>query len=213
MMSNPLMLLRLEQVQKELEISPGQMEELTKLGEGLREEFQGMFSGIRDLPEEERRAKFEEMRGKIEKKVEEITAKANKILLPMQQERLQQIRVQMMGDRALGDDEIAKKLGLTEEQTKKLTAIGEEQQEARRKLFEGLRDVPAEERRERFGQLREQMEEITTKAQEKAKAVLTAKQIEILKKLKGEPFELDRRAMFGGRGGGGRRGGGGDPAP
>jgi len=212
MMANPAMLLASEQIQKELELVPDQIEKLGKLRDEMREEFRGLFSGMRDLSPEDREKRMQEVRDKMQAAGEKMSKEIDKILLPHQKERLQQIRVQMLGGRALADAEVIKALGLTEAQQKKLTAIGEKTREKMREMFSGIRDLEPEARREAFAKIREDMTKLRENAQKEAQAVLTPEQIKKLEKLRGEPFEF-QRPQFRGRRPGGRPGGGGPPAP
>jgi len=219
MMGNPAMLLGSEQVQKELELVPDQIAQLQGLRDKMREEFRDLFSGMRDMTPEEREKRMQEVRDKMQAANEKLTKQIDEILLPHQKERLQQIRVQMLGDRALGDAEVIKALGLTETQQKKLTEIGEKARAKMQEMFSGIRDLEPEQRREAFSNLREKMTQVREAAQKEAQAVLTAEQIEKLKKLRGEPFEFQRPERRpgargpGGRPAGGQRPGGPPPAP
>lgn len=91
-------LLQAEPVQKELNLTEEQKSSITKLNEELS-----------DLSPEERREKMGETRQKVEA-----------ILKAEQKERLEQIGVQLLGGRALTRPEVAKKLGLSEDQRDKL---------------------------------------------------------------------------------------------
>ncbi len=86
-------LLQDENVRKELDLVDEQIGKLReiadKMQEDMRAQFQGFdFGSLRDLSEEERNARFAEMR----KKGEEVAASAQKeidgVLLPHQRERL-----------------------------------------------------------------------------------------------------------------------------
>ncbi len=91
-------LLQIEAVQKDLKLTEEQKSEISALAEELR-----------DLPREERLAKAAETRQKVED-----------LLQPEQKERLAEIGLQMAGGRALTRPEIAKKLGLSDDQRDKL---------------------------------------------------------------------------------------------
>ncbi|MCS7305133.1 MAG: Spy/CpxP family protein refolding chaperone [Thermoguttaceae bacterium] len=185
-----LMLLMNPAVVKELELTEEQQAKLREIGEQMRERMREQFAGMRDLPPEEREARFREMREKMEAQVKEIQEKVNQILLPHQVKRLDQIAFQTrarMGGGGLGglidDQEIVKKLGLTEEQVQKLRQIRDE-------VRERLRTLP---------------QQIQKEAEEKAMQVLTEQQRQMLKELMGERFEMPFGFGPGGPGGPGAR--------
>src|SRR5687768_272714 len=128
-------LLQDENVRKELDLVDEQISKLGDISAKLREDQQAQFQGfdfgsLRDLSEEERTARFAEIR----KKGEEVTAAARKeidaVLLPHQRERLAQIEVQSQlrggAERALREGSLAETLGITEEQKGKLEAKQDE---------------------------------------------------------------------------------------
>lgn len=180
-----MQLLNNPQIIEELEIVEEQQEKLRELAEEAREEMREMFSGMRDLDPEERREAFGEMREKMQKFQGEMQEKLNKVLMPHQRERLEQIRVQMSMrfggmQGLLGREDIREKLGITEDQVEKL--------------------------REKATELNEEMQkeiaEIREKTREKLMKTLTPEQQEQLKKMIGDPFELE----FNRGGQGGQRG-------
>ena len=186
-------LLNIEQVQKEIELVDDQKEQVRKLNEEQQTAMREAFAGFRDLSEDERRKRGEELRGKMEAQQKEVRAKLDEILLPHQSERLKQISIQVRGTSALADPAVAEELGLTEDQKQKIRQVGEEM----RASFQGGN---REGGRERFEAMRKE-------AEEKTLAVLTAEQKTKLEQMKGEAFELDRSQLFGRRGPGGPGGG------
>jgi len=183
---NPLMLLNSDQVQRELDLVDEQKEELRKILESSRGD-RANFAELRDLPEEERRARMRELREQSEGRVAELQKKVNEVLLPHQQKRLKQIQLQLQGDRALNNPEVAKELGLTDEQQRKLEEVREKTQQQMREAF-GQRGEGGDRgaNRERLAELREQ-------TQRQVNEVLTADQKKKLEEMKGEPFELQRQ--------------------
>ena len=77
---------------------------------------------FRNMSEEEREEFRKKMSVELAERTKKVKAKLGDILLPPQIERLEQISVQMQGVGALRNTDLAKKLGVTEEQIK---AIGE----------------------------------------------------------------------------------------
>lgn len=179
-----------EDVQKELEMVPDQVDDIRKLLEGRRERMGEMFSGLRDIEDrEERGRKFREI---MEKAQAEQEKEVGKILLPHQLKRAKQLAFQQRlrggAGRALtGGGSLAEELGITEAQQEKLRAANEKLQ----------------------NELRQKIAELQKEAQEELLKVLTSQQQAKFKDLVGEPFDF-QPMQFGGPGGGpGGRGQGG----
>ncbi|MCB8932981.1 MAG: hypothetical protein M9921_08000 [Fimbriimonadaceae bacterium] len=100
------MMLRNEQFQKELKLTDDQVK---KIEAALPQQGQG--GGGQQMSPEERA-----------KQRAEIQAKVEAILKPEQTQRLREIELQMQGPRALTRDNVAKDLGLSADQTKKIEA-------------------------------------------------------------------------------------------
>ena len=200
-------LLAMEAVQKELELVDDQKQKLKALAEEARKEMGELFGGMRDLSPEDRQAKFAELRPKMEAKGEELSKKANEILLPHQQARLKELRVQRLGPAALGDPKIQEELKITEEQKGKLQKIREKVDELRRNAMPkgtNFRDMSEDDRaklRERFEGVRKAGED----AVKEAMGVLTSEQSAAFEKMQGKKFEFPPQQ---GRGPGGRGPGG-----
>ena len=200
-----LMLLQNEKVQKEIELDADQKEKIQKLAAETRETMRSRMGDMSNLSREERQTKMTEMRKEMQEEAAKTQKKVEGILLPKQLERIKQIQLQLQGVMALANPEVAKELGLTDDQKAKIKSINEEAMKARREMFAGGR--PSAEDREKMTKAREENE---TKLMD----VLTADQKEKLEKMKGEKFDVS--ALRGGFGGGGRRGnrggnGGGGP--
>jgi hypothetical protein len=189
------MLVGLEQVQKELKLTDDQKATIKEIASkaGARGE---RMQGLRDLPEEERKAKMAEMRKKAEARAEETAKQINEVLKPEQRERMKQIALQLRGTSALQDKAVAEALGLSTEQKDKIAAIAKEAAKKRTDLMAGGGGAGA----------REEMQKIRKEADSETLGVLTGDQKEKLEKMKGDKFEFDRAAMMK-AGGGGRRGG------
>jgi Spy/CpxP family protein refolding chaperone len=175
-----LMLLGQKSVQEELKLSDEQVKKIAELQEKQREVLQG----FRDLSQEERRAKIQEM-------VKTQNEALAKILKPEQLKRTRQIALQQQVRLGLAfvlaNEEIAKELKITDEQKAKL----EEIQSKARGEMQGL-GFDEEGRKKR--------EEIRTATNEKVNGILTAEQKAKLKELQGEPFKGKIEfPQFGGR--------------
>lgn len=187
MFNSPLMLLRNERVQEELELVDDQIEELNELQQEIMEKVRDMFRDMRDLDQDER---ADRMR-KIGEYMEDIQKDVDSILLPHQQQRLRQLAYQTQTRRpgALPiTDELAKELNISDEQMEKLREAAEKANE----------------------EMRKEMEKLRQKTIEKVLSVLSPEQRAKYKELMGEPFEFgDPRQGFGrgGRDRGNNRGG------
>jgi hypothetical protein len=150
----------------------------------------------------------DEQRAEMEKRrldeAREERAKLAEILLPHQLERLTQIFVQVAGVEALRDEEVAKELNISDDQTAKISEVRRTNQAAMGELFGGGgggdRDA-----------IRAKVEELRKAGDAKILAVLTAEQQKKFEEMKGKSFKLPEgfgRGGFGGRGGPGGPGGG-----
>jgi Spy/CpxP family protein refolding chaperone len=182
---SPMMLLGQESVQKELKLTPEQVEKTKAALDKQGKSFQGL-RGIQD--EQERAKKFEEMRKEADKTIAEI-------LKPDQAKRLKQITLQQQGGRAFDDPEVAKELSLTGDQKNKVKEIMEDTGSQIRELFQGGGGFSEE--------TRKKMQEINSAATEKVMGLLTADQKAKWKEITGEPFKGEIR--FGPPGGGQRK--------
>ena len=219
----------IEAVQKEIDLVDEQKTDLDKLRTSQREARGDRTGGVdfralRELPEEERNAKMAELREKSAadraKREKAENAKVAEILLPPQLARVKEIRIQMMGLRALGDQEVITELKITAAQQKQIKEIPEKaQEESRAKMreaFSNLRDLSREERTEAFTKFRAQAETQQKEVETKVLAVLSGKQKTDFETMKGKAFKMPERQRGAqgrgtqGRGTGGR---GGDAAP
>ncbi len=218
------MLLRNEQVRKELTIEEAQAATIDAALEAYREERSAAPRPDRDaigkMSEEERTALFDKMR----KEGEELSKKTDEVLSALleteQTKRLDQISFQLKLQGStldtLKSDELKTKLSLTEEQIAKLDDI-QKSVDAEREKARAEREAGGGGGRPQGGGFSpggagfEQMIAARKKTTDDAMAVLTADQTKIIDEMTGAKFELDMRAMFGGGrpGGGGQDGGGG----
>jgi len=189
--------LRREDVRKELELLDDQVAQLQKLAEGRRDQMRDLFSGLRDVPQEQRGEKMRELFQKAQKDLE---GEISKILLPHQMKRAKQLEMQLRLRGGLGrmNDQAAQDLGLTDDQKEQLRAKSDE-------LEAGIR---------------KKLAEMRAQAQDELLKSLTPAQQAKWKDMVGEPFEfqMDLQRPQGGPPGGqpgqapggrGRRGGNG----
>jgi len=184
-------LLARPEVQKELELVDEQKEKLKKLGEELRDKIRKDFAAVGELKDEEaRRKKWQEIREKYEEQAKEMRKKVETILLPHQVDRLKEIQIQAQGARALGSSEVAKALGITDEQKGKLEKIREDIRGQIGKLWQGIRDLDQDQRRAKMEENRKKMQEVIEKAKKDALGVLSDEQRKTFEKMQGKKFEL-----------------------
>jgi Spy/CpxP family protein refolding chaperone len=193
-------LLRTEQVQKELELVDDQKAKIKEIGDKamakMREAF-GDRNAMRNLSDEERKTRFEEMRKKMAPLAEETKKAIEEVLLPQQIDRLKQIALQVRGAAALEEKEVQEAIGVTPEQIDKMKSIRDAAMEKGRSVMEGLRDASPEEQRTKMQEFRKQIED-------EVMGVLTSEQKEKFDKMKGPKFELDLSALRPRGGPGGR---------
>lgn len=220
------MMLRNEQVRKELNIEEAQAATIDAALEAYQEERSPRpdRDAIGKMSEEERNALFDKMR----KEGEELSKKTDEVLGALleteQSKRLDQISFQMKLTVAmiatLKGDDLKSKLSLTEEQITKLDEVEKVAEADRLKMFEEMRAAGAAGGQggggsgrgpggEGFAKMQEKMQAARKKITDAAMSVLTAEQTKTIEEMSGAKFELDMRAMFGG----GRSGGGGGGRP
>lgn len=190
-------LLRSEQVRNELKVSEDQFAKINEATEGSRPDFRELFQGLRDLSEEERRAKLEEIRKQTEKASEETNKKIVAALTDEQNKRLEEIILQQRGLSALTTDEkLIATLKISNEQKQQINDLFAARREMEQDLFSGLQDLSREERREKFEELRTKRDELRDETDKAVLEVLNASQLAQYEQMKGKPFELDRRSLF-----------------
>lgn len=185
-----LRLLGLPEVQQELELVDDQKNKLKTIADDFRQRIQKEFSGIRDLPQQERQAKMEELQKKGKTWGEEAQKRVEEILLPHQTDRLHEISLQVRGTTALIDPKVQQELGLNEQQKNKLRELSEKTQSEIRGMFEGLRELGDEARRAKMAENREKMQKIIKDAQDQAMATLTEQQRTKLEEMKGKKIDI-----------------------
>lgn len=210
------MLIQNEKVQEELALSADQKEKVT----ALREEFRGAGGGnFRDLSEEEREKRRTEMR----QRTDEQNKKVEAILSADQNRRLKEISLWLRGHAALGDEEVARELSLSDEQKEQVKTIEEESGKQMAALFGGGRGRGGEGGgggEGGRGANREKMAQIQKDTDEEYLAVLTPEQKSKFEQMKGAKPAIEREDLFrfggrrgqgpGGEGRGQRRGGNND---
>jgi len=207
--TDPTLLLTQESVQKDLELTDDQKTKVTKLADEAQQARQEAFQGLNFQPGQP--PSQEEMQA-MQKKMADLASankkKADDILVPKQQQRLDEIALQysLEGQAfniagtagALAGDDLAKKLGLTDDQKKKLEDLQTEAGTKTQDLFQG--GGPPDQ---------QEMAKLRTDFKDKAIAVLTADQKTKLEKMQGKKFDVSTIQMGRGFGPGRGRGRGG----
>jgi hypothetical protein len=171
------MLVNNEDVQKELKLDKDQVDKAKTAVQNVQKKHQDEFTKLRDLGQEERREKTQELSRTVS---EESLQALGEVLKPEQIKRLKQIELQQAGARAFIRPDVQKALNLTAQQKESIKTIEEDAAKALRELFTGGN---AQGGRERMATLRKE----TT---DKIQAVLTGEQKTTWKELTGEPFEV-----------------------
>ncbi len=180
-------LLRIEKVQKEIELTDEQKAEVEKITTENREKMRELFTQGQGGDRQANIEKMRHLQAEAQKNIEAA-------LLPHQVARLKEIRLQIAGVQALSDPEVQKELGLSEEQVQKL-------RDAAREVMQGMRPQDGQGPRDP-GAIRQRFEEMRQKLEEAALKVLTDDQKAKWEKMKGEKFEISPEDLFPRREGG-----------
>jgi Spy/CpxP family protein refolding chaperone len=175
----PVALLTNPGVQKELKLTPEQIEKLTAVGAEIREKMSDVQSQLEGLDRQEQMAKRQELMKPIN---EEAMKSAKKILKDEQYTRLTQIEIQQRGAMAFTDKEIAKKLSVTEEQTTKIKTLMADMQAEQREIMQSAGD-------DRQGAMRKS-QELRAETSKKVMALMSDDQKKTWKELTGEPYTV-----------------------
>ena len=209
-----MMLLQIDEVKEEIELSETQADDIKKAAQeqsAQRREQRGDDRDRgrrrgRDMSDEEREAFFAERRKQAEAQSKKEKAILADILLPHQLERLDQIAIQLQGSRALTDKTVAAKIGLSSDDIQGIEETLREAQDAmREKLFANGRPG----REDFMAKIQEARKELD----EKVIATLTDEQKSKFDELKGEAFDLSLEKIMRSRRGGPGRGGPGRGGP
>jgi uncharacterized membrane protein len=171
-----VMLLRQQSVQKELKLTPDEIEKVHKHC-AMQWEKAEKISKLTN--EAERDKKFEELTKENDRFIESTLKKPER-------ERLREITLQIAGLLCLSRADVASQLGLTAEQKQKLPAL---QKEARHEMEEVIYDTKKEEKRAKLKELRET-------SRKRLLELLTDAQEAKWKQMIGTPFQGDLGAFF-----------------
>ena len=218
MQATLMSLVGVPEVQKELGVSDEQKKDVAQLVAETQKQMRSSMAGFdfekfQNMTQEERQKFFADSRKKSEEATKAAEEKLSKILDEKQLARLNELRLQREGIAALGRPEVAKQLGLSEDQAAKIRKI----QEQGRPGFGGPGGPggpgkaggpggPGQDPREFMAQMQKQREKLKADVL----AVLTDEQRAKWTEMKGKEFKFPQ---FGGFGPGGRGGPGGPGGP
>jgi Spy/CpxP family protein refolding chaperone len=188
-------LLMMPEVQKEINLTEQQRQQIQQLMAEQREQMMPLMQQMREATPEQRQKLMEQMMQKWDQAL-------GKVLQPEQKARLRELQLQAEGAFALARPDVVKELNLNEEQKRKISDILAQYREKQRQLWQ---QGPGADRQAMMQQMRQQMDK-------ELLAVLTEPQQEQWKKMQGKPFQFPRGPFSGGRGfGGPPAGAGGGP--
>jgi hypothetical protein len=163
----------LEHVQRELKLTEDQVAKVTEINEELRADRFEIMQGS----QEDSRAKVE----KIKELTKAATAKVDDTLDDAQKKRLQEISIQVNGAPSLANPDIAKALGITEDQRKRMAEVRAAFMQSMDDLGETVSNLTQEEIQAKLVEAREEVHK-------KLLAVLSDEQQAAFEKMKGAPF-------------------------
>jgi Spy/CpxP family protein refolding chaperone len=199
----PIELLKQKAVAEDLKISDEQLEKMKTWAKEfqpkLDEKTKAKFAELKDVPEDQRRAKFAAVRSELN---QETYRELEGVLKPEQVKRLKQIDTQNSGIRAFSNTEVAASLKITDEQKEKLKGIADDLSKETREVFGGGGNTKGNFNREKFAENQKTIQKLNKEALGKAIDLLTADQKTAWKDLTGEPFDTSKIQQGFGFGGG-----------
>lgn len=172
----PALLLQNDGVQRELHLSPEQIQQLQPVIRNIRRKFEEEFGQIRNLDPARRREKMQEIAAII---TEALNKDLAGVFRPEQEQRFRQIIRQQQGIFVFQDAEIVRRLQLTVDQQGKVRQIADDAAAQIRALF-----------RTRGDDLPAKAATLRQAGAAKAAALLTEGQQKIWKELLGAPVEV-----------------------
>jgi hypothetical protein len=179
-----------EAVQKELKMDKDQADKAAEAVKKVRDAHMDDFAKLRDVAQEERRTKMQELTKTVNAETEKAVAE---VLKPEQLARLKQIELQRAGFAAYTRPEVESALKLTGDQKEKIKTISEDankQLAELRPMGRGQGGGAGGAGRGPGGQNFEKMTAVRKEATEKIVAVLTDDQKKSWKEMTGTPFEV-----------------------
>lgn len=204
MQSGPGMLLARKDVHKDLKLSADKVKELEAIQKEFRDKLTAMFEGMRGGGQGGERPDFTAIQRDMETMSKNMDEKSLALLDDGQKKRVDQIQLQMRGNRALMEDKVQKELGFTTAQKRKMDDLDKAMTDANTAIR--TRAMNGEIDRSEVQPLMEENNRILDA--ELAK-ILDDAQKKKFEEMKGPKFDRDpkvdeemRNMMRGGRGGG-----------
>lgn len=204
-----LMLLRMPEVQKELNMTPDQIskidDEQQQVRDSMQELMQNSGGDFQSMTPDQRQDLADKMQDINEKAVADILTD------PAQLKRYHELELQREGPTALTQKSVQDQLGLTSDQKSHIAEINDKMNSDRMAAFQAaggfqaMRDMSPDDRQKLFAK----MTTITNDGNAKLLSVLTDDQKAKWKEMQGAPFTFPQGGGFGGFGGRRRGGGGG----
>ncbi len=182
---NPLNLVRIPSVQKEIKLTEEQTTKLAEINKATSAKMVELRKGLQGVQGEERKKKLAEFRANLTKATAESQASIKKLLTDTQKTRLEQISVQQQGARALLNKEVAGKLKVTDKQQATVKDAFASQQKKQQQLFQDIRNgvLQPVDRAKKSAEIREETEKAAIDA-------LTDAQKKQFEAMKGKKFDL-----------------------
>lgn len=171
------MLLSRDDVREDLKITDEQKDKLSSMQEEMMNSMRQRFGGGGGGGQRPSREEMQKMREEMEK---EVNTKLAAILTPEQIKRLGEVSIQMSGSAAVMRPEIAKELGITEDQKTKIAELQQTMGRANRAVF-GDESLAQD---EKMARVRKNSEVLNTEIDK----LLTPEQKTKLKAMGGAPF-------------------------
>jgi Spy/CpxP family protein refolding chaperone len=196
--TDPLHLLQTAKVKQELKITDEQSAKLAKVADKYDREAASKLGNVRMdvLTGQEKLGKQQEIRETEDKLIETSRKEVSAILTPDQLNRLKQILLQVNGAEALQDKEVAKKIGITPEESAKLQKL-QLQTNATLRSSLGTQRSSGQEQTQLLGANIQAADKIDNQAQEQYLRALTPEQKQKFDGLVGAPFKLERSDVVG----------------
>ena len=201
-----LQLVNRADVQRDIKATDEQKQKFEALNAQMREEMQGMMGGGPGAGgpgggggggQRDPQA-MQAMRDQMMMLNAKYDAEVDKVLDAAQIKRVGEIKVQLLGKRAILDPGIQKDLKMTDAQKAQIKNLQDANQEAQRDLMQQARDSGAD-----MQAVQDERQRLQDDLDAKLAKVLTDEQTKQLEAMKGEKFKADAQQPRGGRGGGG----------
>ncbi len=188
-------LLRNSQVQEELKLALVQQDKIRDIYKQQNAKRTEQFQAIRGLQGAERTKKIADWRKQMEVAAKDTRQQLRQLLKPEQQTRLDQIALQMQGQRVWQDPAVIKKLKINDQQQQQFKEVEQAAVEERRQLFQDRRAGSID--RAKYA---EKLKEISKDQETKSEQVLSKAQRAQFQELTGKKFELRNQVIRRGAG-------------